>query len=72
MAKRIVINPVTRISGFMETDAVIEGKSIEGVLIGIQPYDIDYGMQLSDVLQDKFQNIVDKVKNIIESICFIT
>ena len=43
----------------------IEGKSMEGMLIGIEPYDINYGMQLSDVLQDKFLDIVDKVKNFI-------
>lgn len=45
----------------------IEGKSIEGMLIGIEPYEINYGMQLSDVLQVKLQKIVDKVENIIAS-----
>lgn len=43
----------------------IEDKSIEGILIGIEPYEINYGIQLSDVLQSKFQDIVDKVENII-------
>lgn len=46
----------------------IEDKSIEGMLIGIEPYEINYGMQLSDVLQNKFQNMVDKVENIIASV----
>jgi hypothetical protein len=48
-----------------------DGKSTEGMLIGIEPYDINYGMQLSDVLQDKLQDIVDKVNNIIKSFCLI-
>lgn len=45
----------------------IEGKSIEGILIGIEPHEINYGIQLSNVLQDKFQDIVDKVENIIKA-----
>lgn len=40
----------------------IDGKSVKGMLIGIEPYKINYGMKLSDVLQNKFQDIVDKVE----------
>lgn len=40
----------------------IESKNVKGMLIGIEPYEINYGIQLSDVLQNKFQDIVDKVE----------
>lgn len=48
-------------------ELIIEGKGIEGMLIGIEPYYINYGMRLSDVLQDMFPDIVYNVKSIIAS-----
>ncbi|WKB36522.1 nickel-dependent hydrogenase large subunit [Terrilactibacillus sp. S3-3] len=58
MSKRIVINPLTRISGFMEIDVTIEQNQIidaktkgnlfrgfEKMLVGRQPFDAVYFTQ---------------------------
>ncbi len=46
----------------------IEGKDVEGIFIGVEPKEITFGMQLSDVLQNKLENITDKIEMVIESI----
>ncbi len=48
-------------------EMIMEGKSFEGMLIGIEPYEIKYGIGLSIALQDKFPEIVDKIQRIIVS-----
>lgn len=58
MSKRIIINPVTRISGFMEIDAIIDNNSVidvktegllfrgfEKMLVGRNPFDAVYFTQ---------------------------
>ena len=58
MTKRIIINPVTRISGFMEIDAIIDNDTIvdaktqgllfrgfEKMLMGRNPFDAVYFTQ---------------------------
>jgi hydrogenase maturation protease len=43
------------------------GKKIEGILIGIEPYELDYSISLSPVLQKQFSEIVDVIENIIDN-----
>ena len=43
------------------------GKQVNGVLIGIEPYKIDYFMGLSLVLKEQFSNIAEKIKKILQN-----
>ncbi len=45
------------------------GQYVKGLLIGIEPYEIDFGTSLSWVLESKFIRICKEVKDIIED-CF--
>ncbi len=42
------------------------GQNIKGLLIGIQPYEIDFGTSLSSVLKSKIIGIIFDVNNIIQ------
>ncbi len=69
--KQVLEGPQNTIS-FHEFDLFrqlkIDGKNIRGILIGIEPYEISCGVQLSDALQEKFEDIVNIVGTVIESI----
>ena len=41
-------------------------KDLEGILIGIEPFETNLHIGLSDVLASRFDEISDKVKNIIQ------
>ena len=43
------------------------GKNINGIFIGIEPYKIEYSINLSPVLQEQFFTIVDIIGNIIKT-----
>ena len=43
------------------------GKSIEGVLVGIEPYEINYCPSLSTILQSQFYRVVEEIETIITS-----
>lgn len=43
-----------------------KGKAVEGMFIGIEPKEIAYGLQLSDALKDKFEDIINIVGKAIE------
>lgn len=46
----------------------LSGKNIDGVFIGIEPYEIDYSINLSLALQSQFSEITDFVQRIIQHI----
>ena len=43
----------------------LTGSNIKGLFIGIKPFDINYGMDLSSILKQQFSNIVDECKSVI-------
>lgn len=44
----------------------LSGKNVEGIFIGIEPSEIDYGFNLSQDIQNRFVEIVNYVRQIIE------
>lgn len=44
----------------------LSGKKVEGIFIGIEPSEIDYGFNLSQDIQNRFEEIVNYVRQIIE------
>ncbi len=64
------IQPISIHDSHLLNEMIMEGKSFEGMLIGIEPYEIKYGIGLSIALQDKFPEIVDKIERIIVSYTF--
>jgi hydrogenase maturation protease len=45
----------------------MQGKSIEGLIIGIEPYEIKFCPSLSSILQAQFFEVVGEIENIIIS-----
>ena len=41
-------------------------KNIEGLFIGIEPYEINYALCLSQALQKHFPRIIEEIESIIE------
>ena len=47
------------------SEIILKGKGVEGLFIGIEPYEINYCYGLSAFLQDQFLDIVEKVEEVI-------
>lgn len=41
------------------------GRGFDGLFIGIEPYSIDFGLDLSDDLEKSFLKLADKIENLI-------
>lgn len=44
-------------------------KSLNGIVIGVEAFKIDYGMGLSDILKGKFWSILNNINKIINAKC---
>jgi hydrogenase maturation protease len=67
---QVVENPVQPISihdSHLLCEIKITGKSIEGLFIVIEPYEINYYFGLSVILQDLYFKILEEIENIINS-----
>lgn len=75
MARRITIDPVIRISGFLEIKAEVDkntivqaNPSVKGEIHGIEVEEVEFGLGLSCRLQGELDYISKKILKDIESI----
>jgi hydrogenase maturation protease len=61
------IKPISIHDSHLLSEIEMACKSIEGLFVGIEPYEINYSFGLSAILQEQFFKIVDGIENIIAS-----
>ncbi|HEY9059256.1 MAG TPA: hydrogenase maturation protease [Pseudobacteroides sp.] len=61
------IQPMSIHDSHLLSEIEITGKSIEGLFIGLEPYEIKYSFGLSAILQEQYFKIVEEIENIINS-----
>lgn len=61
------IQPISIHDSHLLSEIEMTGKNIEGLFIGIEPYEINYSFDLSAILQEQFFKIVEGIENIIIS-----
>lgn len=59
------IHPISVHDSHLLSEIEMTDKSTEGLLIGIEPYEINYSFGLSPILQEQYFKIVEEIENII-------
>lgn len=70
LLQQVLKSPIQSISAHeshLFNEIRLIGKNIKGMLICIEPYEINYGISLSPVLQAQFLRIVDCIEKIIRT-----
>lgn len=62
-----LIQPISDHEANLFNEIKLIKKSIHGIFLGIEPYEIGYSPELSTILQNKFSRIVDDLEKIIQS-----
>ncbi|NLP06686.1 MAG: hydrogenase maturation protease [Clostridiaceae bacterium] len=65
------ILPISAHDSHLLNEIIMMDKNVEGLFIGIEPYEINYALCLSQVLQKHFPGIIEEVENIIEDMAVL-
>jgi hydrogenase maturation protease len=68
MVSDIPVNKTSIHESHFLSEVRLSGKKIEGILIGIEPSEINYGINLSPDIQERFIEIVNYTSQIIEHV----